>query len=186
VNESKGFSRGPWRTVWRTVWRALWRVLRGVLLTFAAALLFFEEWGWRPLTAWAARLARWPRLARLEARIGTLGPRWALALFLLPSLLLLPVKLLALWFIQHGQATLGLVVIVAAKLLGTALVGRLFVLTEPQLMQFAWFARALGWWRVTKERVRAAVQASAAWRGARAMRRWLTVRVRAWLRRSAR
>ncbi len=166
--------------------RALWRGLRGVLLAFAAALLFFEEWGWRPLTAWAARLAQWPPLARLEARVQTLSPRQALALFLLPSLLLLPVKLLALWFIQRGQATLGLAVIVAAKLLGTALVGRLFVLTEVQLMQFAWFARALGWWRATKERVKAVVQASTAWRGAQVARRALAVRARRWLRRGAR
>ena len=32
-------------------------------------------------------------------------------------------------------------VIVAAKLLGTALVGRLFILTESQLTQFAWLVR---------------------------------------------
>ena len=173
-------------TLLKALARSLWRGLRGVLLAFAAALLFFEEWGWRPLTAWAARLAQWPPLARLEARIRTLSPRFALALFLLPSLLLMPVKLLALWFIQHGQAGLGLAVIVAAKLLGTALVGRLFVLTEPQLMKFAWFAQALGWWRLTKERVRAAVQASAAWRGARRLQRALAVQVRRWLRHGAR
>ena len=168
------------------LWRGLWRIVRGVLLTVAAALLFFEEWGWRPLTAWAARLAQWPPLARLEARIRALGPRQALALFLLPSLLLLPVKLLALWFIQRGEATLGLVVIVVAKLLGTALVGRLFILTEPQLVQFAWFARALGWWRATKERVKAAVEASTGWRALRALQRRLVARVRGWLRRGAR
>jgi hypothetical protein len=172
-------------SAFRWLARTLWRVVRGVLLTFAAALLFFEEWGWRPLTAWAARLAQWPPLARLEARLQTLSPRWALAFFLLPSLLLLPVKLLALWFIQRGQASLGLAVIVVAKLLGTALVGRLFILTEPQLMQFGWFARALGWWRATKERVKAAVQASGAWRAARAARRGVAVKLRRWFRRSA-
>jgi hypothetical protein len=151
--------------------RWLWRVLRAVLLALAAVVLFIEEWGWRPLTAWAARLARWPPLARLEARIQSLPPRWALALF--------PVKLLALWLIHLGRAVLGVAVIVAAKLLGTALVGRLFILTEPQLMHYAWFAAALGWWRRTKERVRAAVHALPLWRQLRATaRRW-----RLWLRR---
>ena len=53
----------------KPAWRWLWRLVRGGLLTLAALALFFEEWGWRPLTAWAARLARWPPLARLEARI---------------------------------------------------------------------------------------------------------------------
>ena len=42
---------------------------------------------------------------------------------------------------------LGVAIIVAAKVLGTALVGRLFVLVEPQLMTFAWFVRCAAWWR---------------------------------------
>mgnify|MGYP000470448270 FL=1 len=161
--------------------RWLARVLRGVLLALAAIVLFIEEWGWRPLTAWAARLAQWPPLARLEARIQRASPRVALALFLVPAAALFPIKLLALWAIHQGQALLGVAVIVAAKLLGTALVGRLFILTEPQLMQFAWFAAALGWWRRTKERVKAAVHALPVWRQLRAAaRRW-----RLWWRRRA-
>ena len=166
--------------------RAVWRTVRIPLLVLAAALLFFEEWGWRPLTEWAARLTRWPPLARIEARILQLGPRQSLALFLLPTVLLLPVKLLALWFIHRGDTGLGLVVIIVAKLLGTALVGRLFILTEPQLLQFAWFARGLGWWRMTKERVRAALQASPFWRSTQVARRGFADRVRTLLRRSGR
>lgn len=166
----------------RRALRGLRRGLRAVLLAAAAAILFFEEWGWRPLTACVAWFARWPPFARLEALIRRAPPRGALVLFLVPVLLLFPVKLAALWLIHQGRTTLGLAVIVAAKLVGTAIVGRLFVLTEAQLVQFAWFARALGWWRATKLRVKAAVQRSAAWRTARAMRR----RLRLLLRRFAR
>jgi hypothetical protein len=162
--------------------RLLWRLLRGALLVLAAIVLFIEEWGWRPLTAWAARLAKWPPLARLEAHIVALPPRWALALFIVPAVALFPVKLVALWLIHLGRTTLGVLVIVLAKLIGTALVGRLFILTEPQLMQFGWFARALGWWRATKDRIRASVHGSPAWRATRAtVRRW-----RLWLRRTVR
>ncbi len=161
-----------------TFFKGLWRLLRGLMLALAAVVLFLEEWGWRPLTAWAARLAKWPPLARLEARIVRVPSRWALVLFLVPAVLLFPVKLLALWLIHKGSALLGLSVIVAAKVLGTALVGRLFVLTEPQLMQIAWFARAMGWWRTTKARVRAAIDSSAWWLSVRAVvRRW-RVRIR--------
>lgn len=157
----------------KTMLRWLWRGVRGLLLAFAALVLFLEEWGWRPLTAWAARLAAWPPLAQLERRITTLPPKAALLVFLVPAIALFPVKLLALWLIHLGHGTLGVLVIIAAKLLGTALVGRLFILTEPQLVQFAWFARALAWWRVTKARVRAAVARAHAWRVARAtVRRW--------------
>jgi hypothetical protein len=162
--------------------KALWRLLRGLLLALAALVIFVEEWGWRPLTALAARLARWPPLARLEARLQALPPRSALALFLVPAVALFPVKLLALWFIHQGRTALGVAVIVAAKVLGTALVGRLFILTEAQLLHYAWFARALGWWRATKARVKAALQASRAWRGARALAR----RGAQWLRRFGR
>lgn len=156
----------------------LWRALRGLLLALAAVVLFLEEWGWLPLTAWAARLAKWPPIARLEARIVVVPSRWALVLFLLPAVMLFPVKLLALWLIHKGSAVLGLSVIVAAKVLGTALVGRLFILTEPQLMQIAWFARAMGWWRATKARVKALVAEAAWWRSVRVvLRRW-RVRIR--------
>ncbi len=159
-----------------------WRLLRGLFLMLAAGVLLIEEWGWRPLTAWAARLAQWPPLSRLEAHIRRASPKLALALFLVPAVALFPVKLLALWFIHLGHAVAGVMVIVAAKLIGTALVGRLFILTEPQLMQFAWFARALGWWRTTKARIHEAVSHSAPWRTAR----WLRLRVRTWLRKRAR
>lgn len=158
----------------KLVLRALWRMLRAALLALAALVLALEEWGWRPLTAFAARLARWAPLARLEARIACLPPAAALALFLVPAVALFPVKLLALWLIHLGHAALGVAVIVAAKLVGTALVGRLFILTEPQLMHYAWFARALGWWRHTKWRVREALHAWRPWRQARAgLRRWV-------------
>jgi len=153
--------------------------LRALLLVLAALVLFIEEWGWRPLTAFVARLAKWPPLARFEALVRAAPPRIALLLFLAPAVALFPIKLLALWILSRGHALLGITVIVVAKLLGTAIVGRLFILTESQLMRFAWFARALTWWRVTKQRVMDALRRSAAWRGARRLKtRW-----RAWRRR---
>jgi len=81
------------------------------------------------------------------------------------------VKIVALWLIGDGRTTLGIAIIVVAKVIGTAFVGRLFVLVETQLMEFAWFARALGWWRATRARVMAALRESAVWRTGRTMRR---------------
>ena len=159
--------------------RLPWRLLRALLLVLAALVLFIEEWGWRPLTAFVARLAKWPPLARFEALVRAAPPRIALLLFLAPAVALFPIKLLALWILSRGHAVLGITVIVVAKLLGTAIVGRLFILTESQLMRFIWFARVLGWWRTTKQRVMDALRRSAAWRAARRLKtRW-----RAWRRR---
>ncbi|MGZ5183987.1 MAG: hypothetical protein ACXWCU_02300 [Caldimonas sp.] len=149
----------------------LWRVLRGLLLGLAVIVLFIEEWGWRPLTAFAARLARWPPLAWLEARIAASPRHLALLLFLAPALLLFPLKLAALWLIEQGRATLGVGLIVAAKVLGTAFVGRLFFLLERQLLSFPWFASAFEWWLRTKQRVLAVVRDSLLWRTLRVIRR---------------
>ena len=162
----------------KTVLALLWRGLRAVLLALAAVVLAIEEWGWRPLSAWAGRLARWAPFARLEAHIRNASPRTALLLFLVPAVALFPVKLVALWCIHEGRAVLGVTIIVAAKLLGTALVGRLFVITEPQLMTYRWFALALGWWRVTKLRVKLALSRSAGWQAASRLRRRIMVLLR--------
>ena len=156
----------------------LWRVVRGFGLVLAAIVIFVEEWGWRPLTAFAATIARRLHLQRLEARIARVRPVVALLLFLTPAVLLFPLKLAALWLIGNGQAGLGVFIIVAAKVLGTAFLGRLFVLVEPQLMTFPRFARALGWWHETKARIGARVRRSAPWRAARALRRLWGARVR--------
>ncbi len=153
--------------------RLTWRALRALLLALAALWFFLEEFGWHPLAAWLGRFARWPPWQRLEARLAAAPPRLALVLFLVPALVLLPVKLLALELIGAGRPTAGLTVIVAAKLLGTAVGGRLFVLMRPQLMRLRRFARAMAWWRRLRGRVRRALNASAAWRALQlALRRW--------------
>jgi hypothetical protein len=163
----------------KTALELLWLGLRGVLFTLAALVMFIEEWGWRPLTEWAARLARWWPLARLEERIRRVTPRTALLLFLVPALALFPVKLFAVWLIHVGRPGVGVAAIVAAKVIGTALVGRLFIITETQLVQYAWFARALAWWRETKLRIAQTLRSSIVWRAVSRSRRRLSV----WMRR---
>jgi len=93
-------------------------------------------------------------------------PRVALALFAAPAVLLLPLKLGALALIGSGHAVLGVALVVGAKLLGTAVVGRLYVLLEPQLLHFAWLAAAIHGWQAWKRRTVARVRATGAWRAA--------------------
>jgi hypothetical protein len=166
----------------RPLLRMAWRALRTLLLTLAALWFFFEEFGWHPLAAWLGSFTRWPPWACLEARITCLPARPALLLFLLPAAALLPIKLLAVQLIQGGHAVTGLTVILGAKLVGTAIGGRLFMLMRPQLMTLRRFARAMAWWRQTRRRVRRALDASTGWRAMRAgVARW-RLRLRARLR----
>lgn len=98
-------------------------------------------------------LGRLPVVRSLEARISRLGPKAAIALFVGPWLLLLPAKLLAFWLMGTGHAALGVMVFVAAKLLGTALLARLFTLTKPALLTIGWFRRLHDWFTNIKQRL---------------------------------
>ncbi|MGZ8216831.1 hypothetical protein [Methylomagnum sp.] len=138
-----------------------------------ALVILFEEWGWGPLQRCMARLARWPAVASVERRIGALPPMAALPVFALPSLLLLPVNLFALWLAGEGRAALGTALIVAAKLVGTSLVARIFTLTRPALLELPWFARLYRRWQSFEAALLAPIRASWVWRTGRAFkRRW--------------
>ena len=165
-----------------TGFRRIAQVLLAPLKWLLALLILFEEWGWEPLQRMLAAIGRWPGLRWLEARIGRLPPYAALALFLLPTLVLLPIKLLALWLIGQGRAWLGALVIVVAKLVGTAIVARLFTLTRPALMQMAWFARIYVRWSAWKEGLLTWVRGGLLWRLARVFRRQLRQFRHRWVR----
>ena len=146
-----------------------------------ALLLIFEEWGWERLSAGLAHLARLPLWGRVERWIASLPPWGALATFAVPAAALLPIKLLALFFIGRGHTFTGLVVLLAAKVLGTAIVARLFTLTQPTLMRLAWFARWYPRWKAWKDRVMDQVRLSPVWvTGGRwkawAKQRWAALR----------
>lgn len=157
--------------------RLLTSLFNATLAPVLALILIFEEWGWEPLARLVARLARLPLWARMEAFIARLPPYGALIVFFVPALMLLPVKLLALYWISRGHTLLGLAVVLAAKMLGTAAVARLFALTQPALMRLAWFARLYGRWIPWKDALIARVKNSPVWRAAaasvRAVRKWI-------------
>ena len=154
------------------------RLLKGMFGWLLALVIMFEEWGWEPLQRALAWVGRLPVLRWLEQRVQTLPPYGALALFLLPTLALLPVKLLALWLIGQGQVVSGTLVILGAKLVGTAIVARLFTLTRPALMQLAWFAQVYTRWLTWKEALLTQVRASWPWQFGRVLKRQMTQRWR--------
>ena len=133
------------------------------LVFLAAVVLLVEEWCWDTGLRLTRALARWPALAALENRVRALPPYGALCAFVLPGLLLLPVKVLALLAIAHGHALSGIATIVLAKVGGAAVVARLYVLTLPTLLAVTWFARCHGWFMVTKTRCLDYLRASRAY-----------------------
>lgn len=158
------------RSFWLGLARWPFRVLKGLFGWLLALVILFEEWGWEPLQHALAWVGRLPGLRWLEQRIRTLPPYGALAIFLLPTLMLLPVKLLAVWLISQGKVLFGTLVILTAKLLGTAIVARLFNLTKTSLMQLDWFAHWYARWTSWKDALLGKVRASWPWRFGRMLR----------------
>ena len=148
-----------------------------------ALLILFEEWGWEPLQRRLARIALWPGFRWLDAAIRRLPPYAALALFGLPALALLPIKLGALWLIGQGHTAWGLALILVAKVVGTALVAHLFGVTQPALMRLPWFARWYTRWSQWKDALLAQMRATLPWRTARVLRRQLARQWHRWAQR---
>lgn len=172
--------------VLRCLGRTLLRLLGSLGIWLIGLVLLFEEWGWDRLARVLAWIGRLPGLRWIEGRIRTLPPYAALGLFIVPMLTLLPLKLLALYWLGQGHTVLGIGVIVAAKVGGTAITARLFMLTQATLMQLPWFARWFAKWIRFKDAVLARVKGSLAWQQwtrfkARAKQGWR--RARRWWRR---
>jgi hypothetical protein len=121
------------------------RTLRNRLLSplvyLAALILLMEDWFWDLGLRLIRLIVSWPPLKALERHIIALRPYPALCAFVLPAVLLFPVKILALIAIASGHPISGVCVIVVAKVGGAAVVARLYFLTRPSLLTLPWFAR---------------------------------------------
>lgn len=143
--------------------RILKKLLSVIGMTLLVPILMFEEWGWEPLARGAERLARLPVWGAIERIVRGLPPSGALLVFLVPVLMLLPVKLFGLYLLGEGHALSALLLLLAAKVLGTAIVARLFQLTEPALMRIPLFARWYPRWKTWKDGVLMRVRESRGW-----------------------
>jgi hypothetical protein len=91
-------------------------------------------------------------------------------MFAAPTLLLIPVKLIALYFIAHGHPALGVITVIGAKVLGTALIARIYALTHSNLLRIAWFARLHERFVAFKARIHETIKSTEFYKAARRLR----------------
>jgi hypothetical protein len=124
------------------------RLLRPLWILLALVFLV-EAWLWdhlAPIVAWiVGRLPLEAIKRRAVEWIEALPPAATLAVFIVPVLLLLPLKFLGLWMLAHGYWLGAVGVLALAKLLGLGVTAFIFDLTRPKLLQLAWFRRFYGW-----------------------------------------
>ena len=172
--------------------RSFKKLLTPPMIVIAALIMFCEEWLWDHLTAFMAWAARAPVLRWAETRIAALPPYPAMAVFLLPSAIFLPVNIFAVYLTAAGHALAGTTILIAAKLVGTAILARLFAICRPSLLTVNWFRRLYEWlgrvkqWLYTSAPWQAAVRwknhinarlarLTHRWRGGHLKRRWKSV-----------
>src|SRR5438034_10753340 len=95
------------------------RRLTRSLLVLLALVFLFEAWLWShlaPIVGWIVDRIGWRELrAKVVAGIAALPPYATLLVFLVPVLLLLPIKFLGLWLLAHGSWLGALLVLALAK-----------------------------------------------------------------------
>ena len=118
------------------------RLLKPLLILLALVFLF-EAWLWehlRPLVAWFIDRIAWARFkARIAAAIEHLPPYPTLLVFLIPVVLLFPLKLLGLWMLAHGSWLGAMTVLALAKVVSMGVTAFIFDITRPKLLQLGWF-----------------------------------------------
>ena len=118
------------------------RLLRPFLILLALFFLL-EAWLWTHLGPIVARIvARIPLRAikeRIAAWIEHLPPAATLVVFIVPVVLLLPLKFLGLWMLAHGSWLGAFVVLALAKVVSMGVTAFIFDLTRPKLLQLPWF-----------------------------------------------
>jgi hypothetical protein len=121
--------------------RPLWIVL--------ALLFLMEAWLWdhlEPIVARAVNIVPWGRLKVRLTRLIESQPPWAaLGVFVVPFIVLLPLKFLEVYFVATRNWLGAASVLVLAKLLGLGVTAFVFDATRDKLLQMAWFRRMYDW-----------------------------------------
>jgi hypothetical protein len=125
----------------RKAFRPLWVIL--------ALLLLLEAWLWdhlEPIVARVVNLVPWGRIKIAVARwIEDLPPYAALFVFVIPLIVVLPVKFLEVYFIATANLLGTIVTLVLAKLLGLGVTAFVFDATRDKLLQIPWFRQMYDW-----------------------------------------
>ncbi|WP_298356967.1 hypothetical protein [Rhodoblastus sp.] len=133
--------------------------LRNFLLTLAAVLFLIEAWLWdwtQALGRAAIRLLPWRAFKDAVARlILGLPPYGALALFVIPVVVVEPLKVFAVRAMAHGQILQGLLGLAALKFVGLGVIAFIFDLTRDKVLEIGWFARFYRWVLLWRDRAHA-------------------------------
>ena len=158
--------------------RHLKRALEVALVPLAAAIVFFEQTLIKYLNVAMAAVARWPPIAQLEAwlvRLAALRRAAGLRDAVDPD----PADQAHCAVVRDNGRSTGWrsATLIVGKMLGTAVLARLYRILRPRLMTIPWFARADTWFFYWRDQAYAFVKSLPAWQRIAAMVQQLRVRI---------
>src|SRR4051812_35331898 len=121
--------------------RALW---------FIAALIFlFEAWLWETLYPIVARLIDWLPCRDVKSwmakTLERLPPAARALIFVIPVVVIFPLKLLGVWLMSTHHVLLGVSVFLVAKLTGLGITAFIFKTCKEKLLSLGWMLRLYNW-----------------------------------------
>ena len=115
-----------------------------------------------------AALAHARMIQAFERSLGSAPPALAALAFLLPAVILFPFKLAGLYLIAHQHPFTGVAVFILAKIVGAALIARVWTVCEPALRRVSWLNTSIDWTLAKKNAIKAWVRSIWAVRMAKA------------------
>jgi hypothetical protein len=118
------------------------KALKPVIITFAALYFLIDALFFsliKPLGIWLAKL---PIFDRIGSWVRSLSPYATLVLFIIPFVLLEPIKPVGAYLIASGHVIDGVLLISIGEILKITIVERLFQVGRDKLMSIPAFARA--------------------------------------------
>jgi hypothetical protein len=120
------------------------RVLQPVWFLLALVFLI-EAWLWDHLEPVVARIVAVIPLRAfkewLAGRVARLSPMLTLVVFVVPAILLFPLKLAGAWLLMRQYWISAFALIVFSKFLGVGVAAFIFDVTRPKLLQMNWFRK---------------------------------------------
>ncbi len=120
-------------------------LLKRIFLFILSVIFIIEAWLWETTGALVSRLVGWIPFDHIKrvitARVEHLSPYATLGVFVIPAIVLLPLKFIAVWLFTKGHLLGGMSMVLLSKLMGFGVASFLFTLCKPKLMQL----RAIRW-----------------------------------------
>lgn len=119
------------------------KTLKRLLCVIAAFIFLFEAWLWDALYHCITRILKLLRIEQIKVRIvkliEPLPASVCVCIFIIPALIILPLKILGLWLIGTHRVIAGITVFIIAKLAGLGVAAFLFETCKEKLLSLRWF-----------------------------------------------